>query len=232
MNIKKILIIGVIVSSFAACSTNTAPIVVPTMEEIVNVNVTSYYNSLWFDHNSIRVSEDFSAILKLNADYLKADPMSLVQLQGNASEIGSKQYNYKLGLDRAHAVAKELAKLGVNPKQIQEVSFGSSNAFISKDKYSPQSRRVDIVYTSGAPISYFIEQLPIVSTEDETVNFDPISVKEQTQVSHINISSPSAVPPLPNKQEELNASSPVSNTIIVESNEAEAESIMDVPASN
>ena len=222
MNIKKILIAGVIVSTIAACSGTKAPIVAPAMKEVISVNVTSYYNSVWFYHDSVRMNDDFSTILKLNADYLKANPISLVQLQGNASEAGAKEYNYKLGLDRAHTVAKELIKLGVNPKQIQEISFGSSYPPVTKDKHSPESRRVDIVYTSGAPTSYFIEQLPIVSTEDETIQFESVSVKGQKQAAHVNSSSPVSVPPPTNKWEDLNSSS--TTLAIIESTEVESQS--------
>ena len=220
MNIKKILIIGVLASTFAACSSNSPPIT-QEVEEVVNVDVVSYYNSIWFDHNSTKVSSDFSAILKLNADYLNANPSALIQVQGNASEIGGKKHDYALGVERAHAVAKALEKLGVNPKQILEVSFGSSNEAL-KNKHSSQNSRVDIVYTSGAPLSYRIDQLPIVSTEDESVEFEPISIKDQqSKSSHASSSAPSSIVPPPTIQVN-NVSGGAS------SSEAAAESIMNV----
>ncbi len=227
MNLKKILIVIALASSFAACST-TKPPVVQSVEEVVDVNVTSYYNSVWFDRNSTKVADSFDTVLDLNADYLKANPIALVQLQGNASEVGSKEYNYKLGLLRTHSVAKELVKLGVNPKQIQEISFGSSKQVSTKDKQS--SQRVDIVYTSGAPISYYIEQLPIVSTEDETVDFESISIKPQSKPAKVESSSPSTIAPPPNSVGKVTASAPDSNS--AESSVANAASIMGVPEAN
>jgi hypothetical protein len=235
MNIKKMLIIGMLASSFAACSTDRPP-VAPEVQEVVTVNVTSYYNSIWFDHDSAKVSDDFAAILKLNADYLNANPTALVQLQGNASEIGSKEHNQKLATGRSHAVAKQLENLGVNPKQIQEISFGAIKPTFPNDKkgHSPQNRRVDIVYISGAPISYHIEQLPIVSTEDETVDFEPISIKGQTQITHISSSSPiSMLPPVINTKApaDVSASAPTAATPPTAS-DADAASIMNVLPSN
>ena len=152
----------------------------------------------------------------------------MVQLQGNASEVGSKEYNYKLGLLRTHAVAKELVKLGVNPKQIQEVSFGSSKQVFAKDKQA--SQRVDIAYTSGAPISYYIEQLPIVSTEDETVEFESISIKPQPKHAKVDSSAPSTIVPLPNGAGHVTASAPDSNS--AESSVANAASIMGISEAN
>ncbi len=217
MNFKKIFIVIALASSFVACSTTQAP-VVQSVEGVVDVDVTSYYNSVWFDRNSTKVADNFDTVLELNADYLKANPSALIQLQGNASEVGSREYNYNLGLRRTRAVAIALLNLGVNPKQIQEVSFGFSKKVSTKDRQA--SQRVDIVYTSGAPISYYIEQLPIVSTEDETVEFESISIKAPSQSSKVDSSSPSAIVPSP----VVKANAPAASA----SSDSEAASIMGV----
>lgn len=182
MKLNHLLVIGILASSIAACSTDHPP-VQPPVQEVITINVTSYYNSIWFDNNSSVVSSDFDSIMSLNADFLKSNPMSIIQVQGNASEIGTKEANQKLSIARAKSVASKLIALGVNPSQIQQVSFGAGKPTYPSDKkgHSPQNRRVDLVYISGAPISYYIDKVPVVSTENENTEFDPISVKEQKQ---------------------------------------------------
>lgn len=191
---KRVLLIGIVASTFAACSSNKPPKPAPQppMQEVVTVTVTSYFNSIWFDHNSTKISDEYAPVLKINADYLNSNPLAMIQIQGNASEIGSKEHNQKLSLARAKAVTAKLISMGVNSKQIQEVSFGATKPTYPSDKkgHSPQNRRVDIIYISRAPVSYYIDQVPIVSTEDETVDFQPVSVKGQKQVTHPMSSAP------------------------------------------
>ena len=199
-NFKRVLIIGLVASTFAACSSNKPPKPAPhpPTQEVVTVTVTTYYNSVWFEHDDTKVSDDYTSIIKLNADYLIANPTAMIQLQGNASEAGSKWHNEKLATARAKSVAQQFISLGVNPKQIQQVSFGSTKPTYPSDKkgHSPQNRRVDIVYISGAPVSYYIDQVPLVSTEDESVDFIPASIKGQKHVTHTSSAPVVASPPV------------------------------------
>ncbi|MBP9742194.1 MAG: OmpA family protein [Burkholderiales bacterium] len=194
MKLNRICILGMLIVLFAACSSTTPP---PSSQpqEVVLINVTSYYNSIWFDNNSTAISSDFDSILMLNANYLITNPLAQVQIQGNASEIGSKERNKLLAVNRARAVANKLIALGVNPSQIQQISFDISRPIFPSDNkgHSPKNRRVDIIYISGAPLTYYIDKLPLVSTEDETIEFDPMNVKEQRQkYQQINNSSTSS----------------------------------------
>ena len=199
-NFKRVLIIGLVASTFAACSSDKPPkpAPLPPTQEVVTVTVTSYYNSVWFDHDETQVSDDYDSILKLNANYLIANPTAMIQLQGNASEAGSKQHNQKLATARAKEVAAQFISMGVNPKQIQQVSFGSTKPTYPSDKkgHSPQNRRVDIIYISGAPVSYYIDEVPVISTEDETVDFVPASIKGQKHVTHATSAPVVASPPV------------------------------------
>lgn len=181
MKLNRIFVLGMLVALFAACTSTTSP--QPKPQEVVLINVTSYYNSIWFDNNSTTISSDFDSILMLNANYLITNPLAQVQIQGNASEIGSKERNKTLALNRARVVANKLIALGVNPNQIQQISFDISRPIFPSDNkgHSPKNRRVDIIYISGAPLTYYIDKLPLVSTEDETIEFEPINVKEQRQ---------------------------------------------------
>lgn len=203
MKLNRLLALGVLVTAIAACSTERPP-AAPVVQEVITVNQTFYYNSVWFPNNSSQVSDDFDSVITLNANYLMSNPMAQVQIQGNASETGSPEHNQKLAKARAKAVTERLVAAGVNKAQIQEVSFGSGRPlFNEQNGHTPKNRRVDIVYISGAPMPYFIEILPVVATEDESVDFEPISVQSQkAKVKSIssstvaNASAPTASAPI------------------------------------
>lgn len=180
MKIKHILAATLAATALVACSSVKEP--KPQVQEVITVTQTSYFNSVWFANNTAKVDGSFDAIIGLNADYLIANPMAQIQIQGYASEVGSKEHNQKLGLERANAVKKLFVAAGVNPNQIQVVSFGFSRLLFpeSNKQHSPQNRRADIVYVSGAPLAYYIDTLPIVTTENESVTFDDRNIKGTT----------------------------------------------------
>ncbi len=196
MKFNHILALSLFVSAIAACSTTQQP-VQPTIEEVITINETSYYNSIWFDQNSAKISEDYDSIIDLNANYLLSNPLAQIQIQGNSSEAGSSEHNKKLAAARAKAVKDRLIMAGVNQTQIQDISFGSAKPLFKKPE-SNKNRRVDIIYISGAPSPYFIERLPVVATEDETVEFEPMNIKSQTQkIKHVSASSTTVVASAP-----------------------------------
>lgn len=195
MKFGRIFLLAILSSIITACSSDLPP-AQPRLQEVVIINITSYYNSVWFDNNATQISSDFDAIISLNANYLLANPLAQIQIQGNASEVGSKEHNHKLATARTKAVAAKLIALGVNPKQIQQISFDTTRPVFPSDSrgHSPKNRRADIVYISGAPLTYYIDQLPILSTEDDTIEFDPINIKEQRQKYQPNTASNSSAP--------------------------------------
>ena len=212
MKFNRLLALGILATAIAACSTNQPP-AAPVVQEVITVNQTFYYNSVWFPNNSAQISSDFDSVITLNANYLMSNPMAQVQIQGNASEAGSSERNQKLAKARAKAVTERLVAAGVNKAQIQEVSFGSGRPLFNEQHgHSPRNRRADIVYISGAPMPYFIEILPVVATEDESVDFEPISIKSQTakvkSVSSSTISNPST----PTASAPITAGTPVDSS--------------------
>ena len=201
MKFNRLFVITLIASAIAACSTTQAPPKHP-VQQVMMVTKTSYYNSIWFEHNSNIVKSDFDSIIALNADYLMNNPNAQIQVQGNASEVGDKEFNNKLATARAKAVVNKLISLGVNPNQIQQISFGATRPVFPSDKkgHSPQNRRVDIIYISGAPDAYCIDKLPTLVTEDDSVTFDHANIKQQQQeyktVEGVDLINTSATAPI------------------------------------
>ena len=104
--------------------------------------------SVYFAYNSYAVEQAYQPTVQQNAQYLLAHPGAHVQLQGNTDARGSREYNLALGQKRADAVMKALELLGVQPSQMESISYGKEKPKALGD--TPQdyaeNRRVDIVY--------------------------------------------------------------------------------------
>ena len=74
------------------------------------------------DSSEVRASE--RSKLTAVADYLKSHEATAVRIEGNCDERGTAEYNRALGERRADAVREELAKMGIDPKRIDTISYG------------------------------------------------------------------------------------------------------------
>ncbi|MEE9413038.1 MAG: peptidoglycan-associated lipoprotein Pal [Methylococcales bacterium] len=102
----------------------------------------------YFDFDSSQVRpEDYQAI-NAHADYLLANPQSVISLEGHTDQKGTREYNIALGEQRAISVAKMMQIKGVNDSQIEAVSYGEEKPASSEnDEYAlSQNRRVEIIY--------------------------------------------------------------------------------------
>lgn len=75
-----------------------------------------------FDKSSVRSSEHHKIIEVAN--YLKNNPTAAVRVEGNCDERGTEEYNRSLGERRALAVREALVAAGVDPNNVDTVSFG------------------------------------------------------------------------------------------------------------
>ncbi|MEN9391045.1 MAG: hypothetical protein RL017_342, partial [Pseudomonadota bacterium] len=173
------LVTALLASAFIiSCSTDSTAKIHP-VKKIVVYEVTDYYNSIWFANNTDKINEDFDLILELNAKYLQQHPQAIVQIQGNTSEVGSNEFNYKLGQNRSQMVKTKLLALGVAESQIETISFGATRPVIMKQSevsVATFNRRADIIYISGAPRSYYVAKLPIVTTDNQSLDFNALNI--------------------------------------------------------
>jgi len=77
-----------------------------------------------FDLNSSQIAEGDKPLLERAAQCLKNDKGLHVQIEGNADERGTEEYNLALGDQRARSVAKYLEALGASGAQLKTVSYG------------------------------------------------------------------------------------------------------------
>lgn len=80
--------------------------------------------TIYFDYDQASLRADARQTLRQNADFLKQNPSSRVEIQGNCDERGSEEYNLALGMRRAEAARRYLTDLGVEPSRLRTISFG------------------------------------------------------------------------------------------------------------
>lgn len=101
-----------------------------------------------FDFDSYSVNQNEMPTVQHHSRFLNANRNLTVTLEGNTDERGGREYNLALGQKRAEAVKSRMTMLGVNPDQIETVSFGKEKPrSLGHDETSyADNRRVDIRY--------------------------------------------------------------------------------------
>ncbi|MGH7825339.1 MAG: peptidoglycan-associated lipoprotein Pal [Candidatus Binatia bacterium] len=77
-----------------------------------------------FHFDSYELMSDAREVLKLNANWLKANPSVRVQIEGHCDERGTVEYNLALGAKRARTVKDYLINLGIAVDRMSDISYG------------------------------------------------------------------------------------------------------------
>jgi peptidoglycan-associated lipoprotein len=104
--------------------------------------------SVFFDFDAFIVKSDYDALLRDEAEFMKANPSDKLVVQGNTDERGGSEYNLALGQKRAEAVRKSLSVLGVPADRVEATSFGKEKprATCHDESCWSQNRRVDFAH--------------------------------------------------------------------------------------
>ncbi len=78
----------------------------------------------YFDVDSAVLRTPTISGLFFVAEYLKANPNQRILVEGHCDERGTRDYNLALGEKRAEAIRVQLARQGVDRRQIKTKSFG------------------------------------------------------------------------------------------------------------
>jgi peptidoglycan-associated lipoprotein len=79
---------------------------------------------VYFDFDSFVIRDEFKPLIDGHAKVLAAQPGRKLVVEGHTDERGSREYNLALGQKRAESVVRSLTLLGVQPGQLEAVSFG------------------------------------------------------------------------------------------------------------
>lgn len=101
-----------------------------------------------FDTDSAVIKKSDLSKLDDVANYFKSNQSKeALQIEGNADERGTEQYNLSLGDKRALAVREYLATAGVDPQRMKTVSYGKAKPIDparNAEAYA-KNRRVEMV---------------------------------------------------------------------------------------
>src|SRR6185295_460139 len=89
-----------------------------------NVNFTNLPRIVYFDFDSYVVKDQYRPVIEANAKALTTNRKMHMAVEGHTDDRGSSEYNLALGQRRAEAVVRSLTLLGVDPTQLEAVSFG------------------------------------------------------------------------------------------------------------
>lgn len=93
----------------------------------VNVGDTVYYS---FDSSNL--DDPARAVLQKQAAWLERYRTVTLQVQGNADERGTREYNLALGARRAASARDYLVSLGVAPSRVTTISYGKERPICSE----------------------------------------------------------------------------------------------------
>jgi OOP family OmpA-OmpF porin len=101
-----------------------------------------------FDFNKADVKKIYYNDIKKVALAIKSNPkIKKIEVAGHTDNIGPKEYNKKLSLKRAKAVANLLVKFGVDPKMIVIKGYGEDYPLVPNTTSTNRAlnRRVEII---------------------------------------------------------------------------------------
>jgi peptidoglycan-associated lipoprotein len=105
---------------------------------------------VYFDFDQDTLRPEFQAIVACHAKYLRDQPQSRMNLEGNADERGTREYNLGLGERRGNAVSAAIQGNGGSGDQVAVISYGEERPTCadSTEACWQRNRRVEIVYTT------------------------------------------------------------------------------------
>ena len=110
---------------------------------------------VYYEFDSIDLKEDGEAILRKNADWMKANPAARVEVEGHCDDVGSAEYNLALGAKRAQTARDFLVNEGIAPDRLVTISYGKEApaCFEPDEDCRVKNRRARFVMFTELPTS-------------------------------------------------------------------------------
>jgi peptidoglycan-associated lipoprotein len=102
---------------------------------------------VYFDFDRPFIRDDAKAVMKANAEWLKANPKVKIRIEGNCDERGTREYNQALGQRRAAGAKKYLTDLGIAANRISLISYAKEKPVCTAqtEECWQKNRRDDLV---------------------------------------------------------------------------------------
>ena len=105
---------------------------------------------VYFDFDMDNVRPEFQDAMACHAKYLRDRPSSRMNLEGNADERGSREYNMGLAERRGNSASSAIQANGGSGSQIMVTSYGEERPTCTQSSEDcwAKNRRVEIIYTA------------------------------------------------------------------------------------
>jgi peptidoglycan-associated lipoprotein len=106
---------------------------------------TLVMDTIYFEFDQATLTDMAKDTLVRNAEWLRSNANARVQVEGNADERGTNEYNLALGERRATAVKSYLTSLGIDGSRLVVISYGEerpAETGQAEDSWA-KNRRVD-----------------------------------------------------------------------------------------
>lgn len=134
----------------------TPPVVQPSLQPAASqrsqktssiAELQSALEKIYFDFDSVSLSETSRSTLAKNAAALTKETTSKIRIEGNCDERGSAEYNLALGERRAKAAQQYLVTMGVKPDRLSIISYGKEKPAVqgSDESAWAKNRRDEFV---------------------------------------------------------------------------------------
>ena len=80
--------------------------------------------NIYFEFDKARLLPESKAVLRVKAEWLKANPEALAIIEGHCDERGTNEYNLALGDRRAQSAKTYLVDLGIAAERLTCISYG------------------------------------------------------------------------------------------------------------
>ncbi len=97
-------------------------------------------SSIFFEYDQARLTDAARKQLQSNADWIKGNAGTTIQIEGHTDERGSVEYNLSLGERRAKSVKAYLSSLGIDGKRMTIISYGEEKPLEAGDSESAYSK--------------------------------------------------------------------------------------------
>ncbi len=126
-------------------ATDTAPVVATDDGSAAGAAQAISDGVVYFDFDKSDIKAESRDMLRQKAELMKAYPSIRVRIEGNCDARGTQEYNLALGERRARAAYEYLVMLGVNPDQMEMISYGKERPAVEGTGPSvwAQNRRDD-----------------------------------------------------------------------------------------
>ena len=104
---------------------------------------------IYFDYDQELLKPEYQAVIACHSKYLRDRSGAQMNLEGNADERGTREYNLALGERRAKTVNSAFMANAAPANRINVVSFGEERPLCldSDESCWSKNRRVEIVYS-------------------------------------------------------------------------------------